>query len=397
MKRTILSALVGLVALSFGAAVFAAGIEEGKLTIWVNGDKGYDGIAKVGALYEKKTGIKVTVAHPDNVVENFHKTAASGNGPDIVMWAHDRYGEWVKADLLAEIEPTEEDFNKFEKVAWDAMRVNGKYYGYPVSIEAISMICNKDIFPQVPKTFEEFADLDTELQKQGKHALLWDYDDVYFTYPILSANGGYAYKADENVKYDVTSTGVANEGAKIGLSYLVDMVKNNHIPNGTDRNKMDTDFSNGKVGCIINGAWGWSSYSKINYSVNTFPTLNGKQAKPFVGVLGMVINRSSPNQEQAKDFLLNYLLTDSGLEEVNNDKPLGAVALKSYEEKLEKDPRIAATMANAKNGDLMPNVPEMNKFWSSVQTALKSATNGKQSVEDALNTAESRMVGKKRK
>ena len=53
-----------------------------------------------------------------------------------------------------------------------------------------------------------------------------------------------AYKADENVKYDVTSTGVANEGAKIGLSYLVDMVKNNHIPNGTDRNKMDTDFSN---------------------------------------------------------------------------------------------------------------------------------------------------------
>lgn len=199
------------------------------------------------------------------------------------------------------------------------------------------------------------------------------------------------------MKYDVTNTGVANEGAKIGLSYLVDMVKNNHIPNGTDRNKMDTDFSNGKVGCIINGAWGWGSYSKINYSVNTFPTLNGKQAKPFVGVLGMVINRSSPNQEQAKDFLLNYLLTDSGLEEVNNDKPLGAVALKSYEEKLEKDPRIAATMANAKNGDLMPNVPEMNKFWSSVQTALKSATNGKQSVEDALNTAESRMVGKKRK
>jgi hypothetical protein len=33
MKRTILSALVGLVALSFGSAVFAAGIEEGKLTI----------------------------------------------------------------------------------------------------------------------------------------------------------------------------------------------------------------------------------------------------------------------------------------------------------------------------------------------------------------------------
>ncbi len=40
-------------------------------------------------------------------------------------------------------------------------------------------------------------------------------------------------------------------------------------------------------------------------------------------------------------------MTDQGLEAVNNDKPLGAVALKSFREKLEKDPRIAATMANA--------------------------------------------------
>ena len=105
----------------------------------------------------------------------------------------------------------------------------------------------------------------------------------------------------------------------------------------------------------------------------------------------LAINQASPNKDLAKEFLLNYLLTDEGLEEMNKDKPLGAAALKSYEAKLEKDERIATTMANAKIGDPMPSVPEMNRFWSSLQTALKNATTGRQTIEEALKTAEDRI------
>ncbi len=70
--------------------------------------------------------------------------------------------------------------------------------------------------------------------------------------------------------------------------------------------------------------------SKINYGVTLLPTFNGKPSKPFVGVLSAGINAASPNKELAKEFLENYLLTDQGLDEVNKDKPLGAVALKSF-------------------------------------------------------------------
>ncbi len=68
-------------------------------------------------------------------------------------------------------------------------------------------------------------------------------------------------------------------------------------------------------------------------------------------MLSAGINAASPNKELAKEFLENYLLTDEGLEAVNKDKPLGAVALKSYEEELAKDRRIAATMENAQKGE----------------------------------------------
>ena len=81
----------------------------------------------------------------------------------------------------------------------------------------------------------------------------------------------------------------------------------------------------------INGpGHGIISKAPVNYGVTLLPTFKGKPSKPFVGVLSAGINAASPNKELAKEFIENYLLTDDGLAKVNADKPLGAVALKSY-------------------------------------------------------------------
>ena len=79
---------------------------------------------------------------------------------------------------------------------------------------------------------------------------------------------------------------------------------------------------------------------------------------------------------------------------VNDDKALGAAALKTFQAQVGKNPRVATTIENAQNGDLMPSVPEMSRFWSSFQTALKNATSGRQSVDEALDTAAKRVVQK---
>jgi maltose/maltodextrin transport system substrate-binding protein len=100
MKKKLLSSLIGLATLGVACSATAA-IDEGQLTIWINGDKGYNGLAEVGKKFEAETGIKVTVAHPDQVEVKFQQAAATGNGPDIFFWAHDRYGEWVKSGLLS--------------------------------------------------------------------------------------------------------------------------------------------------------------------------------------------------------------------------------------------------------------------------------------------------------
>nr|4WVG_A Chain A, Maltose-binding periplasmic protein,Signal peptidase IB [synthetic construct] len=359
------------------------------LVIWINGDKGYNGLAQVGKKFEKDTGIKVTVEHPDKLEEKFPQVAATGDGPDIIFWAHDRFGGYAQSGLLAEITPDKAFQDKLYPFTWDAVRYNGKLIAYPIAVEALSLIYNKDLLPNPPKTWEEIPALDKELKAKGKSALMFNLQEPYFTWPLIAADGGYAFKY-ENGKYDIKDVGVDNAGAKAGLTFLVDLIKNKHMNADTDYSIAEAAFNKGETAMTINGPWAWSNIdtSKVNYGVTVLPTFKGQPSKPFVGVLSAGINAASPNKELAKEFLENYLLTDEGLEAVNKDKPLGAVALKSYEEELAKDPRIAATMENAQKGEIMPNIPQMSAFWYAVRTAVINAASGRQTVDEALKDAQ---------
>ena len=390
VKHTL--ALSALATLVLSSSAFAK-IEEGKLVIWINGDKGYNGLAEVGKKFEKDTGIKVTVEHPDKLEEKYPQVAATGGGPDIIFWAHDRFGGYAQSGLLAEISPDQTFKDKLFPFTWDAVTFNGKLIGYPVAVEALSLIYNKDIIKEAPKTWEEIPALDKELRAKGKSAIMWNLQEPYFTWPIIAADGGYAFKY-ENGKYNIKDTGVNNAGSQAGLQFIIDLVKNKHINADTDYSIAEAAFNKGQTAMTIDGPWAWSNLdkSKINYGVTLLPTFHGKPSKPFVGVLTAGINAASPNKELAKEFLENYLITDEGLAVVNKDKPLGAVALKSYQEQLEKDPRIAATMANSQNGEIMPNIPQMSAFWYAERSAIINAVNGRQTVPQALKDVETRIT-----
>ncbi len=100
----------------------------------------------------------------------------------------------------------------------DAVRYNGKLIAYPIAVEALSLIYNKDLLPNPPKTWEEIPALDKELKAKGKSALMFNLQEPYFTRPLIAADGGYAFKY-ENGKYDIKDVGVDNAGAKAGLTF----------------------------------------------------------------------------------------------------------------------------------------------------------------------------------
>jgi maltose/maltodextrin transport system substrate-binding protein len=384
------------IAAACAVALPAAAQEAGKLLVWINGDKGYNGLQKVGDEFAKKAGVPVTVEHPEDAPGKFQQAAAAGKGPDIFCWPHDRMGEWAKSGLIVPINPSAKVRSEIEDTAWKAFNYQGKTWGYPISVEAIGLVYNKALVKTPPKSFDDVLKLDKELSAKGKHAILWDYNNTYFTWPILAAGGGYVFGRDAKGEYEPSKVGVNAPGAVKGAELLASLIKNGNMPKGSGYAEMEAAFNKGDVAMMITGPWAWDNIKKsnIDFGVAPIPDVAGKPAKPFVGVLGCMIAAPSKSKDVAKEFLENHLLKLEGLKMVNADVPLGTPANKAFFKELAGNANIKATMENARRGEPMPNIPEMGKFWSSMASALENITNGRQSPKEALDAAEARMQGK---
>ncbi|MCW7540936.1 maltose/maltodextrin ABC transporter substrate-binding protein MalE [Aquabacterium sp. A7-Y] len=391
----LVAAAVGL-ALAAGFAGTASAAEAGKLLIWINGDKGYNGLAKVGEEFTKATGVQVVVEHPEDAPNKFQQAAAAGKGPDIWIWPHDRVGEWIAGGLLQPVTPGKKVQGDIDPLAWKAFTVGGRTWGYPLALEAVSLIYNKDLVPNPPKSFDEVIALDKKLAAQGKKAILWDYNNAYFSWPLLAANGAYPFKAKADGSYDAADTGVNNAGAVKGAELLARMVKDGVMPKGASYSDMEAGVNQGKVAMMISGPWAWDNLkkSKINFGVTRIPSVAGKPAAPFVGVLGAMISKASPNRDIAVEFIENHMLTVKGLKTIDADVALGTPASKTFYAELKSNPHIQATMASAQAGAPMPNNTEMGRFWASMNSALQNITEGRQSPKEALDAAAKRISAK---
>ncbi|VDZ96584.1 maltose ABC transporter periplasmic protein [Salmonella enterica subsp. enterica] len=83
---------------------------------------------------------------------------------------------------------------------------------------------------------------------------MFNLQEPYFTWPLIAADGGYAFKF-ENGKYDVKDVGVDNAGAKAGLTFLIDMIKNKNMSADTDYSIAEAAFNKGETAMTINGPW----------------------------------------------------------------------------------------------------------------------------------------------
>ncbi|CBV43569.1 MAG: maltose/maltodextrin ABC transporter substrate-binding protein MalE [Halomonas sp.] len=388
-RRYALPACLAAIALGGSPAL---AFEDDSLTIWMGDNKGPEGIREVAERFTQETGIDVEIVNPDNLTDRFQQAAGSGKGPDIVIWAHDRMGEWAQSGLIKTMSPSTEYRERYFDFTWDAMVWNGETYGYPISVESLGLIYNKDIVQTPPESFEALAELDAELSEEGKKAILFDYGEPYYGWPLLAANGGYPYKRTAE-GYDVGDIGVNNAGAVEGAQRLRELIDSGVLPEGTDYNVMASRFNRGEVATMISGPWAWSNLEKsgIDFGVAPLPKVGEKRAKPLFGVTAAMINAASPNDFLATEFLEGYLLDEEGLRTFNSDGSLGAVAHRAYQAELGENPNIAATLANAEIGDPMPNIPEMGAFWSAMEPALQNIGSGRQAPQAALDAAAERM------
>ena len=115
MKTTFVKTLVAgatAAVLGFSSLVANAALKEGELTIWINGDKGYNGLQKVGDKFTKELGIPVKVEHPDDAPAKFQK--ALDKNPKIQQ--HKKNIQKIEKDMLAAIKDAKKNNPKFREL-----------------------------------------------------------------------------------------------------------------------------------------------------------------------------------------------------------------------------------------------------------------------------------------
>ena len=376
-------------------AIAAHAWTNGELLIWMDADRGHS-LEAVIKKFTDNSGVKLKVESPEKLTDSFGMAAQVSKGPDIVVWAHDKLGEWADGGLVAPIELSQEYSDKFLAKGWEAVSHQGKVWGYLIAVETVSLIYNKKLLSVPPPTdLSELGSINEAVKREhaGVSAILWDYKSSYYSWGILASGGGYIF-GKTGKGYNIVDTGLATPGAIQALSEIIGLVRAGVLPKSVSYSAVEDQMGQGKLAMIISGPWAWSNLVKsgIDFGVAPMPGVNGNLGRPFVGVSVAYINRSSPNQDLAKEFLEHYMLTDEGLSAMNHGRPIGLPALNSLREKMiGENPLLQQLQICVDHGEVMPNIPQMGRYFTVMGAALQTAADGQATPEAALREADVNM------
>ncbi len=321
IKKTI-SVLVMFGLVMMLAACGAGDSKNGKNTLVVSVDSSNKAYAEfvnsVKGKFEKENNVTVKVVKKPmfDQLTTLTLDGPAGKAPDVMLAPYDRVGALGQQGQLLAVDKSMLSF--LNEKGQRQVQVGKKYYGVPLTIEALVMFYNKDLVKKKPTTFKDLEALAKDKQfafktESGKNTgFLAKWTDFYFGYGLYAGYGGYVFGKNNTDPKDI---GLNNEGSVEAVTYAVNWFKN-VWPKGMQDvksagNFVTDQFVKGKAGAVIDGPWQAATYkkSKINYGVAKIPTLpNGNEYKPFAGGKAWVASAYTKNPGIAKNGYLMLLM-----------------------------------------------------------------------------------------
>ncbi len=362
---------------------------EAALTIWAD-DTRAPVLSALGAEFEEQYGLRVVVTEKafDNIRDDFKVAAPTGEGPDIIIGAHDWLGELVENGLLAGIELGEKDA-LFLPAAVQAFVYDGVLYGLPYATENVAFVYNTDLVTEVPTTWTEVAELAAELEEAGtvEQGFITQETDPYHFFPIQTAFGGYVFGRTEE-GYNPDDIGLDSEGSIAAATWLDTMYKEGHLVSGSaiDYDLMHAAFTNGEAAMMITGPWALPMIreSGIPYAVASLPG-ETEEGQPFLGVQGFMVSAFSDDILLAQTFLLEFVATEETMQAIFEADPRPSAFLPVRDAITDED--IAAFAEAGAIGLAMPAIPEMSAVWSAWGDALQLIAQQTVAPDEAFENA----------
>jgi multiple sugar transport system substrate-binding protein len=253
-----------------------------------------------------------------------------GVAPDVFYAGDGDVGKLVANKTIVQLDPllasskSKEKASDFISGLWGAAKTpSGKSFGVPVDCNPLLLWYNKtvlqnagvttmpaDIYEQGQWTRDAFQGILTKIKASGKDGFVLDSGSVNY-WAWCTTNGGKVYDKDNYGNF------IANQDPKSldALTWLDNQMKQKTIiyagslPKGQGS---DLALLSGQAGFIAVGRWDLPEFKSggIKYDCVPYPTPSGKIGPAPVPLAYMVINAKTKLQDQAFDFLTNFVSPD---------------------------------------------------------------------------------------
>ncbi len=252
--------------------------------------------------------LELVVELKSAIRDDFQVAAPLGEGPDIIVIAHDQAGTLVANGLLAEVDLGDKAAD-FAPQALQACTFDGVLYCMPYATENLAFFYNTDLVETPPTTWDEVVSQGEALKAEGKvDYIMAVTGSTYDVYPIFTSFGGFIFGQDDQGNWNPEDLGVDSEGMIQGAQWLAENVANGNLPADWDWANNHALFETGKAPFIMAGPWALQRIRELGvpYAITNFPS----GGVPFAGTQGFFINAQSENVLLAQAFLNEFIATE---------------------------------------------------------------------------------------
>ena len=367
---------------------------DADLVIWAD-DKRAAALKPLAAKYAADNNVKVVVeAISTDIIPKFLTASQAGTAPDIVVWAHDVIGNLVRNGFIDPIQLS--DTSGFDPLAIKGMTFGGQLYGIPYSVENIALFRNTDLVPTAPATMEDLVTAGKALVASGKTKEIMSLQvgqkgDAYHLWPLWVSGGGSFFASTSTGDPDPKNVTVDSAGSMAAGQKIAALGEKGAgaLKRSIDDKNAIPLFFNKQSPFLISGPWAVADITKagVKYDISPIPPFaGGKPAGPFIGVNGFYVASKGKHKTLAQDFATSYLTTLEVQTALYAAEPRRPALIAAVDQVKAQDPNIALFQAAAKDGTILPAIPEMGQVWGPFGVA-EAALVGGSDVNTTLTSA----------
>lgn len=358
-----------------GASAADATREDAELVIWADGPRA-EALRPFAEAFSDDHAVSVAVQELpfEQIRDQFPAVAPDGDGPDLIIGAHDWLGELVPAGMVAPVDlggraPA------FADVAVSAVTYDGRTYGVPYALSSVALLRNTRHVPTAPETWEDLVATARALRRRGAVSVgLTVPGDPYHLYPLVTALGGYLFGRGADGGYDVSDLGIDSPGGRAAADRFREWAADGVIDFAGSGVEAQDRFRSGDAAFAILGPTdvdgdghgvteaGGAAQAGTSYEVSPVPPVDGGTARPFVGVEAVMVSAFAVDADLAGRFLRERAATEEAQAALAGATGLPP-AHRAVAATVVDDPDTAGFAASARQGEPLPAVPETASAW----------------------------------